>query len=178
MTDLVQRLRRAGYMPMREFGYDEGGREQSDLMMDAAAEIEKLQADVATAKSAYERSLADCRNLTEKVIPNIRQDLKTAEKARDLWFARGRSAEMKVEFYVKDRASFEGHARAAIKSVEKRAAHAESSGAASKFELARLEKYIAKHAPMTLQAYEADRTIRTDALDRLAEWIAENGVEY
>lgn len=65
-------------------------------------------------------------------------------------------------------------AKAIIKSRDKAIASAKEDSAAHW----RFRTYVAKHAPMTLQAYGADRKLRTAALDRLSEWNAEHGFEY
>jgi hypothetical protein len=48
------------------------------IAADQAQEIEALRHDLAAAQRAYEITRQDCWNLTEKVIPNIRQDLAAA----------------------------------------------------------------------------------------------------
>jgi hypothetical protein len=58
--------------------------EAKEKFEQVAAERDKLRADLAAARNAYEMQRQDCINLTEKVIPNIRADL-AAARALLLW---------------------------------------------------------------------------------------------
>jgi predicted nucleic acid-binding Zn-ribbon protein len=50
----------------------------SELHAESQAQIDRLRDDLAAARNAYEMQRQDCINLTEKVIPNIREDLAAA----------------------------------------------------------------------------------------------------